>query len=130
MKVVKNNMVDMQWDADGFVETKKMGFIAAVHRYGNVAVAFKDGKVYTHVDDDGECIDFNALVKVIKNAVKERDDDYPDFYEDYAEIYDGREFMDETVTFLNLEDQKDDILARLKDLSGYWHVVEVDINNL
>ena len=127
MKVVKNDMVDMQWDADGFIETKKLGFIAAVHKYGNVAVAFKDGKVYTHIDEDGNTIDFDSLVKTIKSAVKKDDSDYPEFYDDYAEIHDGYEFSEGTVNFLGLGEFEDDIEARLEDLSGYWNIVESDM---
>lgn len=124
MKVVKNNMVNMQWDADGFVETKKLGFISAVHSYDGVAVAFRDGKVYTHIDDNGDIISFKDLVGAIKDAVKSKDNDYPYFYEDYAEIYDGKDFVDDTVNLLGLDDDKDDILSRLNDLSGYWVVIE------
>lgn len=126
MKVVQNNMVDMQWDADGFVESKKFGFISAVHRYGNIAVAFRDGKVYTHISEEGGVISFKDLVSSIKSAVKEKDADYPYFYEDYAEIYDGKEFIDQTLSFLGIEDYKNDMLERLEDLSGYWIVEERD----
>lgn len=127
MKVVKNGMVDMPWDADGFIETKSAGFIAAVHKYGNVAVAFKDGKAYTHIDEDGNCLDFASLVKIIKTAVRKNDDDYPEFYDDYAEIFDGVDFADGTVNFLDIGEYKEDIQARLEDLSGYWHIVESDM---
>jgi len=123
MKVVQNNMVDMQWDADGFIETKKLGFISAVHNYNGVAVAFRDGKVYTHIDESG-VISFKDLVGAIKSAVKEKDGDYPYFYEDYAEIYDGREFVEGTVSFLDIQEFKDDMLERLEDLGGYWIVTE------
>lgn len=124
MKIVKNNMVEMDWDADGFIETKKLGFISAVHRYGNIAVAFRDGKIYTHIDDCGETIDFNSLVGVIKDAVKTKDDDYPYFYEDYAEIYDGVEFDESILNLLGIAEYKEDMEDRLNDLSGYWVVVE------
>lgn len=125
MKVVQNNMVEMEWDADGFIETKRLGFISAVHRYGEVAVAFRDGKVYTHIDaDNGGVISFKDLVRSIKGAVKEKDADYPYFYEDYAEIYDGKDFVDGTLNFLGIEDCKEDMLSRLEDLSGYWVVTE------
>lgn len=124
MKVVQNDMVAMDWDAAGFVETKKAGFISAVHRYGDVAVAFRDGKVYTHVMEDNSVISFANLVDSIKTAHKQKDGDYPAFYEDYAEIYDGLEFHESTLEFLGIAEYKEDILARLEDLSGYWYVQE------
>lgn len=124
MKIVQNNVVEMDWNADGFIETKKLGFISAVHNYGNVPVAFRDGKVYTHVDETGDIISFKDLVNTIKAAVKEKDADYPYFYEDYAEIFDGESFADGTLRYLGIEEYKSDMLNRLEDLSGYWVVVE------
>ena len=103
MKVVKNDIVTMEWNADGFIETKKAGFISAVHSYNGVAVAFRDGKVYTHIDEDGESLSFADLVAEIKGAVKAKDVDYPYFYDDYAEIYDGEHFSG-TLEHLGLED--------------------------
>lgn len=124
MNLVQNDMVDMQWNADGFIETKKLGFISAVHSYGNIAVAFRDGKVYTHIDEVGGLISFKDLVSEIKGAVRSKDGDYPYFYEDYAEIYDGIDFVDSTLNFLGIEDYREDILSRLEDLSGYSVVTE------
>lgn len=124
MKVVRNNMVEMEWDADGFIETKKLGFISAVHRFEGVAVAFRDGKIYTHIDDEGQALSFKDLVGAIKTAVKEKDVDYPVFYEDYAELYDGADFLEETLVHLGIENCKEEMLKRLKDLSGYWHIEE------
>lgn len=126
MKEVKNNMVEMQWNADGFIETRRLGFISAVHQYGNVSVAFRDGKIYTHISEDGSVISFKDLVREIKGAVKEKDADYPYFYEDYAEIYDGKDFVDGTLNFLGIEDNKQDMLDRLDDLGGYWVVTETN----
>lgn len=127
MKIVQNNMVEMDWDADGFIETKKLGFISAVHVYGGVAVAFRDGKVYTHIDDEGGVISFKDMVSTIKIAVKEKDVDYPYFYEDYAEIFDGQEFDEGVVNLLGLADSITDISNRLEDLSGYWVVTETSM---
>lgn len=118
-------MVEMDWDADGFIESKKYGFISAVHDYNGVAVAFRDGKVYTHVDEDGT-IGFADLVKTIKRATKENDTDYPDYYEDYACIFDGKDFFDSTMDNIGISEFKDDITARLNDLSGYWGITEVE----
>ena len=125
MKVVKNSVVNMEWNADGFVETKKQGFISAVHQYDGVAVAFRDGKIYTHMGDDLEPIGFEDLVSEIKGAVKSKDVDYPYFYEDYLEIYSGKEFSDKALELLHIDaSHKEDMLKRLEDLSGYWYVVE------
>lgn len=127
MKVVKNNVVKMDWDADGFVETKSRGFISAVHLYNDKAVAFRDGKIYTHISDDGEVIGFQDLVGEIKGAVKSKDGDYPYFYADYAEIFDGKEFSEPILSSLGIAEYKDDMLARLKDLDDYWVMVETEM---
>ena len=103
MKVVKNNVVSMEWNAEGFVETKSQGFISAVHQYDGVAVAFRDGKIYTHMSDDGEAIGFKDLVSEIKSAFKSKDCDYPYFYEDYLEIYSGKEFSDRALELLHID---------------------------
>lgn len=125
MKVVKNDVVEMPWNVDGFIESRKDGFVAAVHSYNGVPIAFKEGKAYTHADDDGEIIGFKDLVSVIKRASKERDSDYPEFYDDYVEIYDGCDFTNEGfMEYHGILDCKDDILARLQDLSGYWVIEE------
>lgn len=124
MKVVRNSIVSMDWDADGFIESKRLGFISAVHCYGDVPVAFRDGRVYTCVDGSGSVISFGDMVKEIKNAVKSKDSDYPYYYEDYAEIYDGMEYDYDVLEFLGIRDYVDDISLRLKDLGEYWSVVE------
>jgi len=131
MKLVQNDMVSMDWNANGWVETKKAGFIAAVHTYDSekeegkkVAVAFKAGKAYAHIDEDGNDLSFTDTVSVIKKNYK--DHDYPEFFEDYAEIYDGQEFTG-VVGFLGIENAKEDILARLEDLSGYDMVEESEM---
>lgn len=124
--LVKNEMVSMDWEAKGFIETKKLGFIEAVHNYNGVAVAFRDGKIYTMIDDEGNRATFDELVKDSKNAVKSKDPDYPTFYEDYAEVYDGAEFTS-LVGYLGLENFKQDMLQRLEDLSGYWEITEVEM---
>lgn len=114
----------MEWDANGFIETKKEGFISAVHRYGNVAVAFRDGKIYTHVLDDGGFISFEDMVASIKSAYKSNDSDYPYFYDDYVELFDGEEFSNTEA--VGLQEYEDDMLKRIKDLSGYWYVEETE----
>lgn len=118
MKVVKNNVVSMDWNAEGFIDHKREGFIAAVHQYGNTGVAFKDGVIYTFVDDEG-AYGFQDLVSDIKKAVKEKDGDYPTYYQEYVEIHDGENFTD-NLEALGLEEYADDMIARLKDLSDYW----------
>lgn len=124
MKVVKNDIVSMDWNADGFIMTKKEGFISAVHQYGDVAVAFRDGKAYTHSDEEEGNISFAGMVKAVKDAVKSKDVDYPFFYDDYIEIFDGRDFNECNVSVLGLDSEVDDIKARLEDLGGYWQVIE------
>lgn len=128
MKVVKNNVVNMQWDAEGFIETKKLGFVSAVHCYGDVPIAFRDGKVYTHFSGDEGVISFKDLVSSIKNAVINKDSEYPYFYDDYTEIFDGQEFEEGNVALLELSEFIEDIKARLNDLSEYWEIEEVPMS--
>lgn len=123
MKVVKNNVVSMEWDADGFIETKKLGFVSAIHVYNGIPLAFRDGKIYTHIDEDG-VISFKDFVSTIKSAIKSDDNDYPTFYEDYVEIYDGAEFEEEFLKDNNIP--KEDLVARLEDLGGYWVEIITD----
>lgn len=130
MKLVSNNFVSMDWDSDGFVDSKKNGFIAAVHKYGDTVVAFYEGKIYTHLNSEGtkSSLSMKDFVKVIKqNLVRKPDYDYPNYYEDYAEIYDGAEFNDCLADTLGLTEYKEDMIARLQDLSGYWQVVVQDL---
>ena len=123
MKLVKNEVVSMDWNAEGFIETKKVGFISAVHSYGDVPVAFRDGKIYTSVTEDG-VTDFKTLVDDIKSAHKRKDGDYPEMYDDYVEIFDGGSFDEDNVVFLGLAEYEDDMVERLNDLSGYWQIIE------
>lgn len=127
MKLVKNNVVELDWNAEGFIESKKEGFISAVHLYGEVAVAFRDGKIYTHISEDGECIGFDSLVATIKSAFKEKDYDYPMYYEDYVEIFNGESFEDDILESLNLTECKADMDNRIADLEGYWFEEEVNL---
>ena len=123
MRKVNNGIVEMDWDAEGFIESKKLGFISAVHSYDGVAVVFRDGKIYQHVED-GEPLSFVELVDTIKSCVKSKDPDYPYYYDDYFEIYDGTSFSQPALELLGLEDKQDDMLARLKDLGAYNEMVE------
>lgn len=125
MKVVQNDIVSMDWDADGFIESKKAGFIAALQTYNGIAVVFKDGKIYTHILDDGTAMDAKSLVSAIKKAVKEDDSDYPEYYDDYVELFDGKEFEENNLSHFGIDlSNEADMLARLKDLDNYWNIVE------
>lgn len=115
MKKVNNGIVEMDWNVDGFIE-KGGDLVAAVHDYNGVAVAFKDGKIYQHVEN-GEPLSFKDFVSTIKSCYK--DGDYPYYYDDYCEIYDGVNFVDGVVDILGLGDYKEDMLNRIKDLEDY-----------
>lgn len=123
---VKNDVVSMDWDAKGFIEIKRgkaTKFIAAVHVYDKVPVIFKDGVAYTHFDKS--VISFNDAVACIKEAVKDKDVDYPENYDDYVVLLEGSTLYDSNLELLGILDYKEDISHRLDDLSGYWHTVEM-----
>ena len=118
MALVRNGIVKMDWNADGFLESRKDGFISAVKDYNGIGVAFKEGKAYTLVSEEGEKYTFQEVVEEIKRAYKKKDGDFPEFYDTYVEIYDGREFSNTEA--LGIQEFEEDILNRLKDLEDYW----------
>ena len=121
MKLVKNNCVEMDWDVDGFINPKSRGFVAAVHDYNGVAVAFYEGTIFIHLTEDGKpALPLKAFAKFINKKHKEQDIDYPEYYEDYALLYDGGDFNEELLDTLGIAEFKDDMLSRIKDLSLYW----------
>lgn len=128
MKKVVNDYVAMDWEHAGFLETKSNGFVAAVHEYDGIPVAFTEKSIYVMVDEDedGELTpwDFKTLVTSIKKAVRGKDYAFPEDYEEYGELYDGVEFNEEFMEMLGLSGYLEDMEKRREDLSGYFYVVE------
>ena len=134
--LIKNAIVNMPWDAEGFYETKADGFIAAVHIYEcegkEVPIMFKDGKAFMIYDEDlGAPASRSELQKALKEAVKEdgptvdMEEWFPD---DYIEISNGAEVDTDIADIYKLNgEQCKDIMDRLDDLSGY---VDVSIEDM
>ena len=131
MKVVKNDFVDMKWDADLFVQSKTKGFVTAINAYGDTGVAFYEGMAFAMFDvESDEVFDAPGLLKEIKGYLKAKDPDFPDDIPGFALIVDGGGICASDVLLgnLNLEDDDvDDIEKRLDDLQCYWQIVEEPI---
>lgn len=133
VKYIKNDMVEMQWDAEGFYESKTEGFIAAVHIYdtekGQLAVAFKDNKAFIVLDTETEePLDRASLYRLVREEFMEGMV-IEDYYQDeYVQLGTLTEVNSETSEYYGLtpEDQKD-LLARMRDLSGYWVTIEEEM---
>lgn len=126
--LIKNAIVKMPWDAEGFYETKNDGFIAAVNLYDvnddKIAVMFKGGKAFMIFDSELEKpASRDELQKALKEVVKS---DGPDaemeewFPDDYIELSTGATVNSDVAEMYGFtEEQCEDILNRLADLSGY-----------
>lgn len=133
MAYIKNGVVDMLWDSEGFYETKKEGFVAAVQIYSctdgvDRAVMFKDNKAFFLYDEDEEDA---ASRDEIKNAILEAVKDegagvnIADYYSDaYVPISEGGLPVEQGIKdFYHLSDEIcEDIIKRIEDLSPYYEV--------
>lgn len=125
------------WRADGFYETKKEGFVAAINVYTTPdgeekAVMFKDGVAFMIWDDDTEApATKEELEKALKAIIKEegvkcRFEDY--FPDNYIELCNGVTCEQLLVDAHNLTKEIcDDIIDRCKDLANYFEVVEEEM---
>lgn len=132
VKYIKNDFVYMDWIADNFIESKKSGFIAAIQEYstpnGDRAVGFMNRRAFLLVDEDGNVFTREEVINAIKDSHKEGLD-ISDYYEDcFVEIANTATVNDDLMEYYAFdEEDKEDIKARLKDLSCYWVYVEVDM---
>lgn len=128
--LVKNAIVNMEWDAETFYESKTKGFVVAVHKYKNaegeeVPICFRMGKAFYLFDNDTEKpATVEEFSKAISQIVKEDGNfiDIADYFpDDYVELSDGYDVNEDTTSYLGLSSaDNEDILARVKDLSGYY----------
>lgn len=130
---VKNAIVSMKWDAQGFFESKTKGFLGAVNIYqtekGEIPVAFRGDTAFIVLDqDEQEPSSRSALLKEFQQMAKDNRmfESLEDiFAEDYIELCVGEYTEEETGAIYGLtEEDMEDIKNRIKDLSGYY-VVEV-----
>lgn len=131
-KVIKNDVVSMEWLADNFFESRNAGFIAAVNVYetekGSVSVIFKDKKAFFLIDSEtatpASAKDISdAIIDCFKDEV-ELEDEFEDCYVELGNCIVTEE--DIAHNYGLTDEDIADINNRLDDLSGYWEVVEED----
>lgn len=129
-KIIKNDIVTMDWDADLFFESRKRGFIAAVNVYetskGSVPVIFQDNKIFLLIDPDTvKPASVEDISGAIKDCFKENLDIEDAFEDSYVELGIGSVDEEDIANNYGLSDEDiADINKRLRDLSAYWEVVE------
>lgn len=132
---IKNAVVTMDWEAEGFFETKKDGFVAAVHIYETekftCPVIFKGGVACMIWDDETEApATREELKKVFAEIVKD-DPEAPIeeyFPDNYIELSNGAEVFEDAAEFYQFtEEQKEDILNRVRDIMRYYVTEEEEM---
>lgn len=132
VKYIKNEIVKMLWDAEGFFESKSDGFIAAVHIYngkkGDIAVMFKDGKAFVLIDPDTDMPTTREDLFAVTAECHKVGVNIEDEYEDsYAELCNGADYNLKCLEYYGLSSEDgEDILNRLNDLSVYWETETYD----
>lgn len=135
MLCVKNDVVKMDWEVEGFIENRYCGFIGAVHDYHGVAVVFEEGVVYTMIDEEGP-LDLKSIVKLIKESYNIKKGKEPsvtreydmDEYEEYVLLVSGEDTMDGNIKKAGLTDADvQDIMLRIQDLAPYYAETIVDM---
>ena len=135
-RVIKNDYVTMEWDADLFFESKHRGLVAAIQMYpaegkDDVPVVFMDKKAFILVDaDTSQSCSVSEVIEGIKECFKAGDlmEDY--FPDNYIQITDGVDQNIDALKYQGIsEDCLSDIEARLTDLTnGYWQEVLEDFS--
>lgn len=132
-KVIRNDIVKKDWDADLFFETNE-GFFAAIHEYESadgktVPVVFQENNIYLLYDVENDCpAETSEVCEAIKEAYKEKEGVEVLYEENYIEL--GNDFVSEDDTLLGLglsSEQIDDINARKEDINNYWDVNEFEM---
>jgi hypothetical protein len=134
MLAVKNDVVKMDWDVNGFIENQYVGFIAAMHNYHGVCVVFQEGIAYTFKDEEG-LFSMSEMVDLIKksytihkgkNASYEKNYEMDD-YDEYLELLQGEDLIEGNCNAVGLtSEDMQDMLKRAEDLSGYFREVVED----
>lgn len=124
---VKNAIVKMDWVVEGFIETKKGGFVAAIHDYqtdyGTVPVVFMNGHAFCVWDEDEQRL---SNMEEIKSVLKQCYDGGLDFEETLTEQDAYVLVTDLSITndYVKMEyklsdEDLEDIENRIFDLKGY-----------
>jgi hypothetical protein len=130
MGLVKNDFVEMDWNASWFLQGKKAGFILAIEEYNGVGVAFQDNVAYVMFDDNNKLETGNSLIKMAQAEMKAKNPDFPEYMDGYEMVADGggvcaNEELLETIGLS--EENLDDIEKRLEDLSCYWGIETTEV---
>lgn len=129
-KLIKNDVVKMDWDADTFFESRDYGFIAAVNVYetpkGSVPVIFQDNKIYLLYDaEEGDLASLDDIKSVIKDCFDTGDDVEDRYYASYIELGIATVDNEDIANSYGLTDEDiSDINQRIMDLSPYWEIEE------
>ena len=132
-KVIKNEIVSMEWNADLFFESKSAGFVAAINVYetpnGQVPVVFQENKIFTLLDEDTNAVasvsDIARVIKDCFNAQALIEDEFEDVYVEFG--YGAVDDVGIAENFGLSDEDIADMDNRIKDLSGYWGVIEEDM---
>lgn len=139
MALIKNAIVKMDWDSEGFYEHKATDtFIAAVNEYsvpsGKLAVIFMNGKAFLLYDEETEApVTRDDFTKFLHDMVDVYGpdvvlEDTDECAEIYIELSNGVEVDSELAESYGLsEEDCEDINARIEDLSGYTEVTYEDM---
>lgn len=126
MKLIKNDFVSMDWDADWFLESHENGFVGAIWTYdgskGEVPVCFHEKEAFILVDEDGCVFDKERIKKCFAEVNRAGDIMRDYFEENYVCLGSVSSGIDEDNCMLwglSMEDAQD-IANRLGDVSCYW----------
>lgn len=129
-KLIKNEVVKMDWDADTFFESRDCGFIAAVNVYettkGSVPVIFQDNKIYLLYDaEEGDLASLDDIKFVIKDCFDTGEDVEDRYYDSYIELGIATVDNEDIANSYGLTNEDiSDINQRIMDLSPYWEIEE------
>lgn len=130
-KLIKNGIVNMDWNADTFYESKDYGFVAAVNVYetdkGSVPVVFQDNKIFLLYDAEaGDLASLDDIKAVVKDCFDTGEDAEDRYCESYIEMGIGSVDNEDVAYNYGLSaDDIDDINHRVADLAPYWEIDEV-----
>lgn len=139
MAFVKNAVVKMDWDAEGFYESKKeQSFIAAIHTYttdyGEVPVIFMNGKACILWDPDyRRPVNRDEFTELLHDLVEDYGTEFSfeeleETAEAYIEVSTGGSVDDDVAAeYMLTPEIEDDIIARIDDLAGYFEIEEEDM---
>lgn len=125
-KLIRNDVVSMDWWSDCFFESREKGFVAACQTYetevGTFAVGFMNNNAFVILKEDGDLGERKDIQDCAKDCNKYEEEPWDGEWEDKVMIVsteDGKEFLQSNYGFT--DEDIEDIENRLNDLSGYWY---------